>query len=70
MTSRVGADQFVARIARLREDERFKDAGPDVLEMPEVDFTEAPAPNEGLWFDWPFVEFLRNNYRASFFVVV
>ena len=37
--SRIGADQFVARIARLREDDRFKDAGPDVLKFPELDFT-------------------------------
>jgi hypothetical protein len=29
-----------------------------------LDFGEEPGPGEGLWFDWPFVEFLRNNYRA------
>ncbi|KAA1127740.1 hypothetical protein PGTUg99_000373 [Puccinia graminis f. sp. tritici] len=64
--SRVGPDQFVNRILRLREDPRFKNVGPDVLEL----CSQGPAPSDpsnpdeepGLWFDWPFVEFLKNNY--------
>ncbi|OAV93002.1 hypothetical protein PTTG_02810 [Puccinia triticina 1-1 BBBD Race 1] len=64
--SRVGPDQFVNRILRLREDPRFKNVGPDVLELslqPPAGTDPSSADQEpGLWFDWPFVEFLKNNY--------
>ncbi|PLW51949.1 hypothetical protein PCASD_00881 [Puccinia coronata f. sp. avenae] len=64
--SRVGPDQFVNRILRLREDPRFKNVGPDVLELN----LQTPASSDpstvdnqpGVWFDWPFVEFLKNHY--------
>ncbi|KNZ50098.1 hypothetical protein VP01_45g9 [Puccinia sorghi] len=66
LLSRVGPDQFVNRILRLREDPRFKNVGPDVLELA----LQSPSPSDpsivdnqsGLWFDWPFVEFLKNNF--------
>jgi len=64
LTSRVGPDQFVSRIARLREDPRFKNVGPDILERA----TDAEADEgleDGFWFDWAFIEFVRNNYRAQ-----
>nr|ASF90195.1 hypothetical protein SPAR05478 [Bartheletia paradoxa] len=35
--SRIGADQFVSRISRLREDPRFKNVGPDALEIAFLD---------------------------------
>jgi hypothetical protein len=46
----------------LREDVRFKNVGPDVLEMSEEEDFDS---EDGLWFDWPFVEFLKNNYCKS-----
>lgn len=44
----------------MREDVRFKNVGPDALEMLDDDDLDS---EDGLWFDWPFVEFLKNNYR-------
>lgn len=64
--SRVGPDQFVNRILRLREDPRFRDVGPDVLELSEqmsTNESDDDSLSGGLWFDWSFVEFLKNNYR-------
>ena len=63
--SRVGPDQFVNRILRLREDVRFKNVGPDVLEMNEDDPDSQEWREDGFWFDWSFVEFVRNNYCMS-----
>lgn len=60
LQTRVGPDVFANRILRLREDVRFKNVGPDVLEMLDEDDLDS---EDGLWFDWPFVEFLKNNYR-------
>lgn len=64
--SRVGADQFVNKISRLRENPKFKNVGPHVLEMDDADMEAQDWLEEGLWFDWPFVEFARNNYRQSY----
>ena len=67
--SRIGPDQFVSRMARLREDPRFRAVQPDAFE---TEGTEtAPQPHdevdeadEGLelWFDWAFVDFWKNHY--------
>ncbi|CAH7688088.1 p115 like vesicle tethering protein [Phakopsora pachyrhizi] len=70
LQSRIGPDQFVNRILRLREDPRFKDVGPDVLELnilisqsAEESFDSLQERlSKELWFDWPFVEFVKNNY--------
>lgn len=58
LQSHVGPDVFANRILRLREDVRFKNVGPDVLELSD----DADAAEDGVWFDWAFVEFLKNNY--------
>jgi hypothetical protein len=63
--SRLGPDQFANKISRLREDVRFKNVGPDVLELLDVDDSDQGWRDDGFWFDWPFVEFVRNNYRMS-----
>ncbi|GAA5926865.1 hypothetical protein JCM3775_007063 [Rhodotorula graminis] len=64
LQSRVGPDQFVSRILRLREDPRFRNVGPNALEL--IDDDEALADDlgeeDGLWFDFAFVEFLKTNY--------
>ncbi|GJN91820.1 hypothetical protein Rhopal_004843-T1 [Rhodotorula paludigena] len=64
LQSRVGPDQFVSRILRLREDPRFRNVGPNVLEL--IDEDDAIADDlgeeDGLWFDFTFVEFLKTNY--------
>lgn len=62
LQTRVGPDVFANRILRLREDVRFKNVGPDVLEM--VDDEDSNPSEDGIWFDWPFVEYLKNNYLA------
>jgi hypothetical protein len=63
LQSRVGPDQFVSRILRLREDPRFRNVGPGVLEMAEEeDSIEELGEEDGLWFDYSFVEFLKTNY--------
>ncbi|GAA5899956.1 hypothetical protein JCM6882_007011 [Rhodosporidiobolus microsporus] len=64
LQSRVGADQFVSRILRLREDPRFRNIGPHVLELIDEDdaSTDELGEEEGLWFDFAFVEFLKTNY--------
>ncbi|BGP21760.1 transporter [Rhodotorula toruloides] len=65
--SRVGPDQFVSRILRLREDPRFRNVGPNVLELVDEDDTIAEdlGEEDGLWFDFSFVEFLKTNYIRS-----
>lgn len=65
LQSRVGPDQFVSRILRLREDPRFRSVGPGVLEMAEDDqdgSLDELTEEDGLWFDFAFVEFLKTNY--------
>lgn len=63
LQSRVGPDQFVSRILRLREDPRFRSVGPGVLEMIEdEEGLEELGEEDGLWFDFAFVEFLKTNY--------
>ncbi|WVR06834.1 hypothetical protein IAU60_003870 [Kwoniella sp. DSM 27419] len=66
--SRIGPDQFVSRMARLREDPRFRAVQPDAFD---TEGTEAMAvPEDGeevdegleLWFDWAFVDFWKNHY--------
>ena len=65
LQSRVGPDQFVSRILRLREDPRFRSVGPGVLEMNEdEDALEDLGEEDGLWFDFAFVEFLKTNYST------
>jgi len=67
--SRIGPDQFVSRMARLREDPRFKAVQPDAFEHEagpsgEVPVPEADESEDGLelWFDWAFVDFWKNHY--------
>jgi hypothetical protein len=60
---RIGPDQFVSRMARLREDPRFKAVGPETDEADDEDFgVGTPAEREEVWFDWSFVEFWKGNY--------
>ncbi|KAK4699134.1 intracellular protein transport protein USO1, partial [Phenoliferia sp. Uapishka_3] len=67
LQSRVGPDQFVSRILRLREDHRFRSVGPNVLEMvDDEDTLEDLSEEDGLWFDYAFVEFLKTNYTSDF----
>ncbi|GAA5908041.1 uncharacterized protein JCM6883_004097 [Sporobolomyces salmoneus] len=66
LQSRVGPDQFVSRILRLREDPRFRTVGPNILELSDDDDAHLDDIGEegGLWFDFTFVEFLKTNYIA------
>lgn len=66
--SRIGPDQFVSRMARLREDPRFKSVQPDAFDVEESGESQAldhdGDVDEGLelWFDWAFVDFWKNHY--------
>ncbi|KAF8678725.1 hypothetical protein RHS04_05077, partial [Rhizoctonia solani] len=67
--SRIGADVFIARMARVREDERFKAVGPDSPVIPAgLGLEDEPQPEEDgevvggdVWLDWGFVEFWKGN---------
>lgn len=50
---------------RLREDPRFRSVGPNVLEMVDGEDVEHLGEEDGLWFDYTFVEFLKTNYGQS-----
>jgi intracellular protein transport protein USO1 len=72
--NRLSSDALVARMARAREDERFKSIGPDslVLSYPvSQSGTLTPLVTNGfgkdeeggeIWFDWGFVEFWKSNF--------
>ncbi|CUA67014.1 Intracellular protein transport protein USO1 [Rhizoctonia solani] len=67
--SRIGTDVFISRMARVREDERFKAVGPDTPVIPAgLGLSEEPQPDEDgeivggdVWLDWGFVEFWKGN---------
>ncbi|KAG8921299.1 hypothetical protein FRC02_000324 [Tulasnella sp. 418] len=73
---RIGADTFVSRMARLRDDPRFKAVSPEHLVVDVVldDMSggfggelsragEDATDGEGeIWFDWAFVEFWKSHY--------
>ncbi|WWC61902.1 uncharacterized protein I303_104488 [Kwoniella dejecticola CBS 10117] len=69
--SRIGPDQFVSRMARLREDPRFRAVQLDAFDTEGADAIaaataegDADEVDEGLelWFDWAFVDFWKNHY--------
>ncbi|KAF9462392.1 p115 like vesicle tethering protein [Collybia nuda] len=67
--SRLSVDTLVGRMARLREDDRFKAVGPDsvVLPYPSASYLQPSlkpeTEDEGeIWFDWAFVDFWKSNY--------
>ncbi|KAF9450102.1 hypothetical protein P691DRAFT_726661 [Macrolepiota fuliginosa MF-IS2] len=68
--NRLGIDNLVAQISRLREDDRFRAIGPDsiVQASPLVAKPGLPAPKQPsqeeveIWFDWAFVDFWKSNY--------
>jgi intracellular protein transport protein USO1 len=65
--NRLGVDSLIGRLARLREDERFKAVGPDsiVLPYPTPSYPGLKPESEGeseIWFDWAFVDFWKSNY--------
>jgi hypothetical protein len=73
--SRIGPDQFVSRMARLREDARFRAVQPDAFDNEAGGTPADPSSgiegedqiDEGLelWFDWAFVDFWKNHYCQS-----
>ena len=65
--SRIGADQFAARLLRIKSDPRFAGIEPDALDTLLRTAANAAADTHeaelnGLWFSWPFVEFWKENY--------
>lgn len=67
--SRIGPDQFVSRMARLREDPRFRAVQPDDFELTSLLSSQPPVEDEDenkeVWFDWAFVDFWKNHYCES-----
>lgn len=47
---------------RLREDPRFRSVGPNVLELVDDEILDDLGEEDGIWFDYTFVEFLKTNY--------
>ena len=66
--SRIGPDQFVSRMARLREDARFRAVQPESFDQDSTMQPLDPAAEDELddtlelWFDWAFVDFWKNHY--------
>ncbi|TFK50764.1 hypothetical protein OE88DRAFT_1700306 [Heliocybe sulcata] len=67
--NRLGVDALMGRITRLREDERLKAVSPEstVLAYPTPPHSQPglkpeTADEAEMWFDWPFVDFLKSNY--------
>lgn len=57
----------MGRITHLRDDDRFKAVGPDVLVV--ASSSQGVSNSEGekeaeIWFDWAFVDFWKSNYCA------
>ncbi|CAG8703134.1 2880_t:CDS:10, partial [Dentiscutata erythropus] len=59
LLNRIGADQFVNRITRLREAPHFKHVPQYILVSPEEEARGLPE----LYFEYAFVEFFQNNYE-------
>ena len=55
-------------MVRLREEERFKAVGPDVMVVPypsAAAIVKAPNADEAeIWFDWAFIDFWKSNYYS------
>lgn len=71
LISRIGPDTFASRLDRVREDERFKEVDPEILEKVGLG-NSLSEKSQGrnsmareLWFDFQFVEFWKNNYGES-----
>ncbi|KAF0403962.1 vesicle tethering protein [Gigaspora margarita] len=59
LLNRIGADQFVNRITRLRESPHFKHVPQYIQVAPEEEARKLPE----LYFEYAFVEFFKNNYE-------
>ncbi|KAF5354901.1 hypothetical protein D9756_005524 [Leucocoprinus leucothites] len=67
--NRLGIDNSVAQVARLREDDRFRAIGPESVVQASPLATKPVAPQKPadqeeaeIWFDWAFVDFWKSNY--------
>ncbi|KAJ3575282.1 hypothetical protein NP233_g1210 [Leucocoprinus birnbaumii] len=67
--NRLGIDNLVAQVARLREDDRFRAVGPDSVVQASPLTTKPVAPQKTadqeeaeIWFDWAFIDFWKSNY--------
>ncbi|KAF8515323.1 p115 like vesicle tethering protein [Hysterangium stoloniferum] len=69
--NRLSPDALIARMARARDDERFKAIGPDTIVLPyaasqalPLSHTTAKDAEGEIWFDWGFVEFWKSNFYS------
>ncbi|KAJ7478630.1 p115 like vesicle tethering protein [Mycena galericulata] len=67
--NRLGVETLIGRMARMREDDRFKTVGPDTVVLPYPTpqhlqpGLKGESEKEGeIWFDWAFVDFYKSNY--------
>jgi len=74
--NRLGIDTLIGRMARLREDERFKAIGPDSMVLPyptASHLNPSLKPEAGneveIWFDWAFIDFWKSNYCKYYLYV-
>ncbi|KAG8811533.1 hypothetical protein FRC17_002410, partial [Serendipita sp. 399] len=65
--TRLGADQLVSRMARARDDDRFRHVNPDsiVLPVPPSLVISSKVVEGEIWLDWGFVEFWKANYYTA-----
>lgn len=62
LISRLGPDTLAARMARLREDERFRSAAPEGSVVPYPRMYAEVQDEAEMWLSWEFVEFWKSNY--------
>ena len=67
--NRLGIDNLVAQVVRLREDDRFRAVGPDtVVQVSPLSANSLSSQKQAdqeeaeIWFDWAFVDFWKSNY--------
>ncbi|KAG8869972.1 hypothetical protein FRC20_000520 [Serendipita sp. 405] len=62
--TRLGGDQLISRMARARDDDRFRHINPDsiILPVPPSAVIASKVVEGEVWLDWGFVEFWKANY--------
>lgn len=62
--TRLGVDHLISRMARVRDDDRFRHVSPESIVLPlppQLIMTNAMTEGE-IWLDWGFIEFWKANY--------
>ncbi|KIM26882.1 hypothetical protein M408DRAFT_16746 [Serendipita vermifera MAFF 305830] len=61
--TRLGVDHLIARMARVKDDDRFRHVSPESIVLPfHPSMISNGIPEAEIWLDWAFVEFWKGNY--------